>query len=135
MNTTALREVIADLLPHWKVTINEQTMLNVQADDYEKHDGFAYIEEFVTSRTTFGFGKRRTYTHNLYLCVFTDFDLTAEQREATRMKRLYPVMEEIETALHDRLGVEDFEEDLYPKGFDGNEVLVHLRFRTTENVC
>lgn len=136
MTTTKLREILEALLPSWKVTINEQTMLNVGADDYDQFQGFAYVEEFCTSRTSYArFGREVTHTHDIYLCVLDEFDLTAEQREAVRESRLYPVMESVEAYLNRFYGVLEFDHDLFPRGFDANEILVHIRFRTSEKIC
>lgn len=136
MKTTELRDVIARVLPEWEVTVNEQKMLNVMADDIERCQGFAYVEEFAQSVISYEkFGKTETYTHNVYFCVLGEFDTTAEQREYIRQERIAGAVADVVRELHNTYGVEKFRQDFFPRGFDANEVTIHLQFSITSRRC
>lgn len=135
MNTTTLREIIAQALPAWDTTINEQYMMNVQADSYERFQGFIYVEEMATAKVTYDRWNKHRYTlHDVYFCVLDEFDTTAEQREAVREQRIRPAVNQVEGILNQTYNVSEFEEDYFPRGFDANEILIHIRFKAWEAV-
>lgn len=135
MTTTELRAIVAQTIPEWWVTINEQYMLNVQADDIERYGGFAYVEEFARASVSYAkYGREVTYTHDIYFCVLGEFDTTAEQREAIRAHRIMPKVRAVEERLH-REGVDEFKEDYEPRGFDAHEILVHIQFKAKGQRC
>lgn len=134
MTSNQLRDIVANLLPHWCVTINEQYMLNVQADDLEKYLGFIYIEELDSSEISTKRGIQETHFHDLYFCRLNELDSTAEQREQIRDELIMPaVISVIKTMT--KHGVYEFTKDKNPRGFDANEVVVHLTFTTTGQIC
>lgn len=135
MTTTELRDFIKAQLPEWWVTINEQEMLNVQADDLERFEGFAYVEEFTRANVTYKYGRDATHTHDVYFCVLGEFDTTAEQREKIRETRILPRVRQVEDALNAHFGIERFKEDYYPRGFDAHEILVHIEFEAKGMQC
>lgn len=135
MKPTKLRELIEALLPDWVVTINEQYMMNVQADEYERHAGFVYVEEFAPSTIDYRMGRIEKYTHDVYFCVLGEYADTPEQREAVREARIYEAVERVEDFLANKYAVRDFAHDVLPRGFDANEILVHVRFTASERKC
>lgn len=136
MNTTELRAIVAQIIPDWWVTINEEYMLNVQADDIERFGGFAYVEEFARANVSYAkFGRDVTYTHDVYFCVLGEFDTTAEQREAIRQQRIMPRVRAVEDKLHQMFGIDEFKEDYEPRGFDAHEILVHIQFNAKDKRC
>lgn len=131
MKTTELRDVIQGLLPDWFITINEQKMLNVQADELETHKGFGYVEEFAQTQVVIDkWTKREITTHDVYLCVLGEYGNTSEQREKIREERIMPAIRAIENHMVKMERVKEFKRDLYPRGFDAEEILVHLEFKT-----
>lgn len=127
--------MIAGLLPEWNVTINEQYMLNVQADDLERFAGFIYVEELDNAIVTDQRGHRVRTTHDVYVCRLAELDTTAEQREQIREEKIMPAVRAIEKAMVSSHGVRSIRRDKFPRGFDANEVLVHLNFETEAVEC
>lgn len=136
MTTIELRDFIKSYLPDWWVTINEAELVNVQADDLERFAGFAYVEELTQKNVSYTrYGRDATHAHDVYFCVLGEFDLTAEQREDIRERRIRPVVYKVEEALHNKFGIDEFKEDLYPRGFDANEILIHIAFKSKGKEC
>lgn len=131
MTTTQLKDVIQQILPDWKITTNEQYMLNVQADEIELHKGFGYVEEFSQTQVLVEkWTKREITIHDVYLCVLGEYGSTSEQREEIREQRIMPAIRQIENVMRRVENVKEFRRDKYPRGFDAEEILVHLQFKT-----
>lgn len=111
-------------------------MLNIEADQIEMYDGFAYIEEFVTWDTaTGGYGRKETAKYEITFCKLVDFGIDAVDRIKVRQDQIMPAVREVEKMLGTEYGVSNFRYDVYPRGFDANEVLVHMVFNAEEQVC
>jgi len=134
MNQLELKNKIAALLPGWHVTVDEADMVNVQADG---HTGpFCYIEEYDTvTDSAAGYGLRRTRREEIYFCRLTEFQNDGEQRVRIREEELRPACDKVEGMLARELGAKIFTTDPMPRGFDANEVLLHLVVEWTEQVC
>lgn len=136
MTSTELRDLIKALTPGIPVTINEQFMLNVQADQYEENQLFIYVEEMCTSQVRIvQWKKQRITRHDVYFCQLHHYDSTAEQRQAIREAEIAPVVAIVEEALAKDYQVAYFKEDYWPRGFDANEVLIHIQFDIAEDIC
>lgn len=131
MTATELRDAIAAILPDWSVTINEQYMLNVQADDLDRFAGFIYVEELDTAEITNRAGSRTRTTHDVYFCRLAELDTTAEEREQIREQTIKPAIK----AVMRGIGVDSYRQDKFPRGFDANEVLIHVQFQTESVEC
>lgn len=135
MNKIDLKDTIKILLRDWEVTIDEAYMVNVTADAISRQKCFAYVEEFSNAVVDFSrYGKRVRNNYEIYLCTFTDFENTAEEREQIRMEKLLPAAEKIELYLNS-VGVNVINRDVFPRGFDANEVLIHLSFSVEDLTC
>lgn len=137
MDLLQLQDKVQKALPDWDVTCNEAYMLNIEADQIEKHQGFAYIEEFVTWNTTqagYG-GSEEVSRYEITFCKLVDFEIDALQRIAVRQQQIMPAVRKAEKMIMKEDGVTNFQYDVYPRGFDANEVLVHMVFNARERVC
>lgn len=134
MNQLELKEAIEGVLPGWHVTVDEAEMINVVADEETKP--FCYIEEYdqVTDNAT-KFGNRRTRREEVYFVMITNMHNNGEQRVAIRENTLRPACDKVEKMLREQWGVTVFSTDPMPRGFDANEVLLHLVFEYTEALC
>lgn len=134
MNQLELKEAIEGVLPGWHVTVDEAEMINVVADKETKP--FCYIEEYdqVTDNAT-RFGNRRTRREEVYFVMITDMHNNGEKRVAIRENILRPACDKVEKMLREQWGVTVFNTDPMPRGFDANEVLLHLVFEYTEALC
>ena len=134
MNQLELKEAIEGVLPGWHVTVDEAEMINVVADKETKP--FVYIEEYdtVTDNAT-RFGNRRTRREEVYFCAITEMHNAGEERIAIRENILRPACDIVEKMLREQWGVTVFNIDPMPRGFDANEVLLHLVFEYTETLC
>lgn len=135
MNLIELTELVQKTLPDWHVTLDEAEMVNITADELQQHEGFVYIEELNTESVQFGYGRRETRNIDIYFCRFVPLDFVAEQREQMRVNFIAPAVRKVERELYDTLGVTTFTHDKYPRGFDANEVLIHVSFQMEEMVC
>lgn len=136
MSIIELKKLVTNTLPKWRVTIDEAQMLNLTADDLNRCDGVAYIEEFNTSVLgNTRFGVKLETKHEITFCVFAELEQSAEEREVMRNKRVMPAVKAVQKALMQVYDGLVFTMDKYPRGFDANEVLVHITFTTTDNVC
>lgn len=134
MNLLELKELVKRAIPGWEVTIDEAQMVNITLDDMNRCEGFAYIEEFATWNVSERMGTRATYRHEITFLRFCDFECDAMQRVAIREERIMPAVRSIQRALKE-YGVTNFDCDVYPRGFDANEVLVHIAFNVEESIC
>lgn len=135
MNLIELTNLIRKTLPDWHVTLDEAEMVNITADQLQMHEGFAYIEELNTESVQYVYGRKETRDIDIYFCRFVPLDFMAEQREKVRIECITPAVKAVERALYDALGVTIFTHDKYPRGFDANEVLIHVSFQMSEMVC
>ena len=134
MNQLELKAAIEALLPEWQVTVDEADMVNVIADQQVKP--FVYIEEFDTQTDTLTkFGTRRTRREEIYFCAICEMHNNGEQRVSIRENTLRPAMDKVQKLLRDTWGVTSFTTDCMPRGFDANEVLLHMVFEYTITVC
>lgn len=137
MNIIELKDKVQAVLPEWNVTANEAYMLNVEADQLEQGALFAYVEEFITwNSNRAGYGKKETARYEITFCkLLSEFQMTAEDRIAIRQDELMPGVRAVEQMIFEEYGVKNFNYDVYPRGFDANEVLVHMTFSTEETIC
>ena len=135
MNQLELKQAIKETLPKWEVTVDEASMINARLDDTKKL--FCYIEEFdgVKDSMSGKFGNRRTRKEDIYFCTFCDMHEDGEKRVEIREKILRPAVVLVEKMLKKRYGVSEFPSDSYPRGFDANEVLIHIVVEYTEVIC
>ena len=134
MNQLELKAKIAALLPDWQVTVDEAEMVNVTADGYTTP--FCYIEEFDTVTDTLtAVGARRTRKEEIYFCQICELHANGETRVAIRENTLRPAIDKVIKMLRTEYGVQTFTTDPLPRGFDANEVLLHVVFEYTEGVC
>ena len=134
MNQLELKAKIAALLPEWQVTVDEANMVNVKADGYTAP--FVYIEEFDSGTTEqTAVGMRRTRKEEIYFCKLCDMHNDGEARVTIRETLLRPAMDKVIKMLNTEYGVLKFQDDPLPRGFDANEVLLHLVFEYTEGIC
>lgn len=136
MDLLQLQNKVQQTLPGWDVTCNEAYMLNIEADQIKKCQGFAYIEEFVTWNTNAArYGRKETARYEITFCKLIDFEVDALQRILVRQEQIMPDVRKVEKMLGEEYGVTNFQYDVYPRGFDANEVLVHMVFNVEEEVC
>lgn len=134
MNQLELKAAIAELLPEWQVTVDEADMVNVSADGYTTP--FVYIEEFDTQTDTVTkYGLRRTRREEIYFCQLCEMHNNGEERVAIRENILRPALDKVQQLLRERWAVTTFTTDCMPRGFDANEVLLHMVFEYTITVC
>ena len=135
MNLIELTNLIRKTIPDWHVTLDEAEMVNITADQLQMHEGFAYIEELNTESVQYGYGRKETRDIDIYFCRFVPLDFMAEQRERVRIDCITPAVKAVERALYDAVGATISSHDKDPRGFDANEVLIHVSFQMSEMVC
>lgn len=135
MTLTELTNEVQSLLPDWCVTLDEAYMMNIRADEMLKYEGFAYIEELNSESVNYGMGRKVTRMVDVYFCRLTDFENTAAEREHLRETHIYPAVRKVEEYLNKTHGIGIFTHDKFPRGFDANEVLVHVSFQISNVEC
>lgn len=136
MNTLKLKKLIEAALPDWYVVVDEAQMVNIELDKMDKWSGLVYIEEFVTWNNRYsGYGRKQMTNNDVYFIRLCDFECDAAQRIHIRQEEIEPACRVVEKAVREEFNVGDFMYDTYPRGFDANEVLIHMRFDTTEELC
>lgn len=128
MKLMQLKEIVAKVLPQWLVSVDEAQMVNIGAECLDREEGVVYIEEFVSGTTTFNRGSREIYHFEITFLVFDAFEPSAEHREELRESVIDPAIRTLEEHLNRNYGIEVFNFNTLPKGFDANEVLKTITF-------
>ena len=134
-----LEEIIKRANPSYLIEYEWPNRMNINADEIEYAQPFAYIEEFTHGE----YGKTGYFRHkmtevNLYFCRLCQFENTAREREAIReqieSEIVIPFMEEYkkETGLNQPERWKFFTP--IPR-FDANEVSIMLLFDFKELKC
>lgn len=132
MKLLKLKNIIAEVLPHWHVSIDEAEMINIDLDSLKTREGAVYIEEFTSGTITFRNGIRKNTRFEVTFVVFTDIDPNAEHREAIREERIDPAARALMVQLNRRYNITSFSHNSYPKGFDVSEVTKTIVFNLEE---
>jgi hypothetical protein len=131
-----LKEIVAKVLPQWLVSVDEAQMVNIGAECLDREEGVVYIEEFNTAMLgNTRFGVKLETKHEITFCVFSEFQKNAEEREQEREERIMPAVYAVQKELMKLQDGIVFTMDKFPRGFDANEILVHITFTTTDNIC
>lgn len=135
---TELKQIIASANAAYTVEYEEASMMNITADKIKRDQPWAYIEEFVQGSYTKKYGQSKTTQVQVYFCRFTEFQNTAEQREAIRAQ----IEGEIVLSFMEKYNasgvfspVEVFKFFTPLPRFDANEISVMLQFDCTKRIC
>lgn len=134
-----IREIIGKANPDYTIIYEEESMMNVYADELKREESFVYIEEFTRGRySKNGYFPTKTMQMQIYFSKFCEHANKATEREALRelieSEIVLNFMREYESSSYFE-AVENWDILYPPSRWDANEVSVMLYFGCKLQMC